>query len=113
MSIATARPAITIAPASARASPRSVQTTASAKATSAVTNPTGCTSAYVPRSHTTCANANVHPPNTASSGTTSNSSASAQIVAEPNAIAIADSAFKRAAGDAIGTACIHSHASIT
>src|ERR1700681_1963391 len=62
LSIATAPPASTIPVASARGSPRSAQRTASATAANATAKPSGCTSAYVARNHTVCANENVQRP---------------------------------------------------
>ncbi len=79
----------------------------------ATAKPTGWTSAYVPRNHTTWAKANVQPAKTAMSGTTSKSSASAAIDAAPAATAIAESAFKRAATVATGTRCVQSQPSRT
>ncbi len=113
LSIATAAPASTIPVASARGSPRSAQRTASATAANATAKPSGCTSAYVARNHTVCANANVQLPKIATSGTTSNSSASAVIVAAPHATDTAESALIRAATEPNGSRCVHTQPTTT
>ena len=113
LSSASATPPATSASGAKRRSPRTTHRTASATARNATAKPTGCASAYVARYQMVCANAKSQPPRIANAALTSRSNARPQTVAAAAAIATAESALSRAATEANGIACVHSHPAMT